>query len=521
MTAKWGITPSLVLSGTINPDFSQVEADAAQLDVNRQFALFFPELRPFFLEGADTFSTHLNVVHTRAVADPRWGLKVTGRQGRNALGVFVAEDDSTTFLFPGSEGSSLGAVDNPSTAAVLRYRRDFQRASSLGLIYTDRAGDDGYANRVGGLDGRWRFTDSDSVSFQILASSTDYPGAVTTASAATGQPEDTLEDWTGFLSYAHDARNWNANVRYQEVGSEFRADLGFIPQVDYRSLSAEGGYRWYGDADHWFTNLEIGAGASTRETQEGEPLVDRRDVWASYSGGLQSGVAFGYQFVDRTLRGVDLDDSRWWAEGGIQPTSQLRFDLGFEAGHGIDFVEARQGKLLAISSGLNLEVGRHLQARVGHTYGRLELPGSRRLFLARQTELRLVYQINLRAFVRAIIQNTAISRDPLLYSDPVDDESEDLFGQLLFSYKINPLTALYLGYTGAYLDVERSGLIETGNTLFFKVGYAWEPSGLAHWPAAVRGALVCVGMKRSNQSRIRGVTSISRRGSRGPCGVRG
>ena len=100
---------------------------------------------------------------------------------------------------------------------------------------------------------------------------------------------------------------------------------------------------------------------------------------------------------------------------------------------------------------------------------------SRRLFTARQTELRLVYQFGVRAFLRTILQYTDVDRDPALHGSPVDAQDSDLFGQLLFTYKINPLTALYLGYTGAYLEVDRSGLIETGNTLFFKVGYAWLP----------------------------------------------
>ncbi|MCP4664030.1 MAG: carbohydrate binding family 9 domain-containing protein, partial [bacterium] len=92
LTVSWGITPNINLSGTLNPDFSQVEADAGQLDVNNQFALFFPERRSFFLEGADLFDTPMNVVFTRNVADPTWGLKLTGKEGRHALGVFLAED---------------------------------------------------------------------------------------------------------------------------------------------------------------------------------------------------------------------------------------------------------------------------------------------------------------------------------------------------------------------------------------------------------------------------------------------
>ncbi|MBZ0089216.1 MAG: carbohydrate binding family 9 domain-containing protein, partial [Thermoanaerobaculia bacterium] len=92
LTARWGITPDLKLLGTYHPDFSQVEADAAQLAVNNQFAIFYPEKRPFFLEGADSFDTTIDAVYTRDVADPDWGLKLTGKQGAGVLGFFLAED---------------------------------------------------------------------------------------------------------------------------------------------------------------------------------------------------------------------------------------------------------------------------------------------------------------------------------------------------------------------------------------------------------------------------------------------
>ena len=107
------------------------------------------------------------------------------------MGVFVADDEQTSFLIPGGESSSLRTVDRSSTAAVLRYRRDFPRASSLGLVYTDRSGRN-YSNRVGGIDGKWRLTNADSVEFQVLASSTQYPDDIRGAS----QREDRLEDVT-------------------------------------------------------------------------------------------------------------------------------------------------------------------------------------------------------------------------------------------------------------------------------------------------------------------------------------
>ncbi len=470
VTARWGLTSNLTLSGTVNPDFSQVEADAAQLDINNQFALFFQERRPFFLEGADTFLTHQRAVHTRAIANPRWGLKLTGREGPNTIGAFVAEDETTTLLFPGSRSSSLGRVERSNTSAVLRYRRDLGNASNVGVLYTDRTGGD-YENRVAGLDARYRLTDSDLFEVQLLGSRTLYPEEIRSAH---GQPEGTLEDWMGYLAYTHEERNWELGASVEQVGGEFRADLGFIPQVDVRRLAGELEYQWYGSADNWFTNIEVGTEAVHIETIDGEELGEEGGLNASYSGPLQTNVSLGFQHFTRVLEGRDLDNSVYWMEGGFQPTASVGFGYGLEIGRGIDFREARQGQELTHGPFLQLELGRHLQATLSGTRSELSLSGQP-LFVARQTELRLVYQFDVRAFLRAILQYTDVDRNPELYSDPVDRSEQDLFGQLLFSYKVTPLTALYLGYTGAYLEIERSGLLETGNTLFFKVGYAWRP----------------------------------------------
>ena len=107
MSARWAITPGTSLQATVNPDFSQVEADAAQLDVNTRFALFFPEKRPFFLEGADFFETQFPLVFTRTVADPVAGLKVTGKQDAHAFGAFFAQDRINNLILPESQRSRL------------------------------------------------------------------------------------------------------------------------------------------------------------------------------------------------------------------------------------------------------------------------------------------------------------------------------------------------------------------------------------------------------------------------------
>jgi hypothetical protein len=140
LTARWGMTPNLTLSLTANPDFSQVEADAMQLDINQPFALFFPERRPFFTEGTDFFGALKNIIYTRTIRDPSWGIKLTGKEGNHTIGAYALRDGVTNFIFPGSQGSSSASLDRSNMSSVFRYKLDLGSRYTVGLIATDREG---------------------------------------------------------------------------------------------------------------------------------------------------------------------------------------------------------------------------------------------------------------------------------------------------------------------------------------------------------------------------------------------
>jgi len=469
LTAKWGVTPNLTLNAALNPDFSQVEADTAQLDVNTQFALFFPEKRPFFLEGADFFSTPFNIVFTRNVADPSWGAKLTGKEGKNAIGVFAARDEQTNLLFPGSSGSSAGSFDLQTTDAVLRYRRDFGSSSAVGVLFTDREGD-GYQNRLAGIDGLYRMTDADRVRLQFLRSQTAYPHEVATSF---GQPMGTFADNAYQISYNHDSRDWFAFARYEDVGRGFRADMGFLPQVDYTYLLAGGGRVWNGN---WkgFTRASLGSDWDRREDQSGQRLEDLVEITADCNGPLQSYTSLNVMRRERFFNGVTFKDTLSSLYTELQPTGDLFLSLSLKRGGEIDFVNTQAGDLVQISPSIRYDLGRHLRAQLSHVYQRLDVEGGN-LFTANLTQLSGVYQLNVRTFVRAILQYTDIKRRPDLYLTPVDESTKTLFSQLLFSYKLNPQTVLFLGYSDNSAADQRIDLTRAERTFFLKVGYAWVP----------------------------------------------
>ena len=468
LTASWGVTPNLNLGLALNPDFSQVEADVAQLDINTTFTLFFPERRPFFLEGADVFRTPFNTVFTRNVSAPDWGIRLTGKQGKNGIGTFVAQDSVTNLIFPGSTSSDSESFEQSSDAAVLRYRRDFGKASSIGAIFTGRTGDV-YENYVAGIDGLYRFTESDSVKFQILGSRSQYPNEM---AEDFEQPLGEFDDTSYLLSYLHDSRSWAGWGRYEDVGEGFRADMGFMPRVDYKEAVGGLQHNWWGETGDWYNRLSAAGEYSQSEDHSGQLLDREFDVWGSYQGPLESFVwlnlATSEQFWDGEL--FDLKNVRNWL--AIRPNGTIRLSMFSRFGDQIDFDNTRPGTQVFLSPEISLNLGLRIRADIEHTYQSLDVDEGK-LFTANLSQLRLVYQFNIRTFVRAIVHYQNVDRDPELYINEVEANSKDLFGQFLFSYKLNPRTVVFLGYSDSREGDQDLTLTQANRTFFLKLGYSW------------------------------------------------
>jgi hypothetical protein len=468
LSARWGITPSMTLSGALNPDFSQVEADAAQLAENERFALFYEEKRPFFLEGADFFSTPIEAVFTRTVADPALGVKVTGKEGENAFGAIATLDRVNNLIFPGYEGSALDSISQNVNGIVARYRRDVGKTSSLGVLYTGRAGD-GYANHVGGFDGLVRFGKSDSITFQYLRSATHYPDAI---AARHLQPQDSFSDDNIHFRYNHSSRNWSWAARYYDLGPQFRADSGFVTRVDVRQPSGFIQRHFWGKPGHWYTRISIFAGADWTVNSTGTIKENGQDLQLTYAGTRQSLVIFAYSPNHEYFRGVYYDNPRWSVYAEARPWSSLYASMSVRGGKTIDSANGRQADQSIIQPYAELNLGRHIATTLSYTRQDLDVAGGR-LFTAGLTEARLFYHFNLRTFARAIVQYRDVTREPLLYNFPIGRRSRDLFTQFLFSYKVNPQTVFLLGYSDSSFGDQRVDLTRADRTLFLKIGYAW------------------------------------------------
>ena len=242
-----GVTRSLVLNATYNPDFSQIEADRLQIDVNRRFPLIYPEKRPFFLEGADRFLSLMDLVLTRRMADPDWGVKLTGRAGGWNTGALVVRDaGGSSLLGSGYTPGNDSVFTRPGWYALERSQLPFGRGSNVGVLLGGHTQDGApappclcptelaTANGFGGLDAQLRLSGHWRTEAQAVVSGASID------SANTHNARTSFADWMGVarLFYRDKARSLELGARH--VGEKFRDELGYqdYAGVTYRHVAA-------------------------------------------------------------------------------------------------------------------------------------------------------------------------------------------------------------------------------------------------------------------------------------------
>ncbi len=222
-TVRWGLTRNLTLTGTVNPDFSQVEADVGQTDFNPQRSIFFPEKRPFFLEGSESFQTPNNLIHTRSVANPVAAAKLTGKISGTEVGFLTAVDDKAL---------SETGLDNP-VFNILRIKRNLGDESTIGLAYTDRIEGSDY-NRVIGIDSRI-----------ILGGNYDFQaqGGVT-LDRKDGQTDDAYM-WD--VSLRRSGRRFGFNTSFTAYDDDLALGSGFVRRSGTVRIGGSTSLTFYGN----------------------------------------------------------------------------------------------------------------------------------------------------------------------------------------------------------------------------------------------------------------------------------
>ena len=427
---KYGVTSNLTADFTVNPDFSQIESDRPQIEVNQRFALFFPELRPFFLEGAEIFDipTQITAVHTRTIVDPFYGAKLTGKVGQTAIGVMYAND-----VAPGTVDDPTDPVFEQSAEIFMgRVRYDLYSESHIGAIFTDRELLDGHSRLVG-IDSNFRLGDTHSIAFSAMGTDhRDLDG----------------EETTGYLLntfFNKNGRNLRYGVGSYALSPDFKTDVGFVRRTDQRFVGGFGGYTLWPET--WLVNW----GPEFFYNR----IYDFDDVLQDENAGTGFNFAFAKNiFVATNLfrgmeryEGINFFKTQYRVFGRVDTSRRIGFGVNYFGGEQIFFDpdDPYLGYQRGINTFINLRPISRLQSEIRISTNRFTDP---------RNNDEVAFDVKIfRALTTYQFTNRFLFRNITEYN--THDETVDL--NFLFTYRINAGTVFYIGYDDHY---QQADLIE-------------------------------------------------------------
>ncbi len=460
---RWGLTNNLTLNGTANPDFAEVESDASQIVLDPRQSLFFPEKRPFFLDGLEQFSVPMRLIYTRRIAQPEGAVKLTGKVAGTNVGFLSAGDDKSF----SANGRYLPYYN------ILRAQRDIGGQSRIGVAYTDRIVGADY-NRVADVDGRLAFTKIYTGTFQYARSYDKTRGVVTSAPL-----------WEATV--ARNGKRYGFRYLMTGIDDKFKTLSGFISRPGLIHGLVEHRGTWFnarGSAIETLTGA-VSFDHNWQYSHFGHGDAQDKKFHVSTSAGLRGGwtagtgvywETFGWDpqlFRNYTMErrvGTTVDTVPFTGVGRI-PNRDYVFTLStpqwkqfgasaiYIYGQDENFFEWAQANINYVS--LTTSVRPTDQLRLNGTFvyqdyrrrtdgtlvGRNAIP-----------RLRAEYQFTRAIFLRLVGEYSLSERDdlrdetrtnyPLLINGKkaLATRTAALKGDWLFSYQPNPGTVLFLGY---------------------------------------------------------------------------
>lgn len=496
-TVRWGVTENLTLNGTVHPDFSQVEADASQIQFDPRVALFFGERRPFFLDGLELFNTPNNLIYTRSLVQPDAAVKLTGKAASTNIGVIAGLD---------GQDYSISGTDHPRVL-MTRLQRDMGRSSRLGLVYTDRTEDAG-SNRVLGVDGRAVFGGIYSASFQLAGSRTS-DGTTTTEAPL----------WSA--RFVRNGKRVGFRTTFGGISDKFETRSGFIGRNGVVALNFDPNYTWEFPrtqlVQRFTADVVVDGTWRYQDFINGGDIQDKKlhlNTTTLLRGGWS--VAFNwffetfgydpelysrYRIVGDTGAGMvdtvayegtpTIPNSEWFLQVST-PQWQRVNAFGFALyGHDENFYEWSSSWLWIGQVGLNWRPTDQLRLSGSYNWQRVDRrsDGSN-VNITQIPRVTVEYQVARPLFLRLIGEYTRSETDSLrddsrtglpIYIDTGSGlvragarTRNNVRVDALLSYRPTPGTVLFLGYGSSYVGTDAykfTGLQRTRDAFFTKLSY--------------------------------------------------
>ena len=431
---KWTPSGNTTFDATLNPDFSQIESDVAQISANNRFALFYPEKRPFFMEQSQLFNSPIQAIYSRTITSPRWGARATGEADGNAWTALVAEDrGGGTAVIPGPSASTSADEDSAALVAIGRVQHAFEGRSFAGFLVTDREVEGGSHNRVFGPDFQWTPSDQDQIAGQFLISSTETPNR-----------PDLSPDWNGRsftahalnLTWNHSGTHWNYSAAYRDLADGFRADLGYVPQVGIREAVASVSYVFYTLGFLSRVNPFLLGDEVTDTSGHAVTSIVEPGISVQGKAGLSAELDYNAHDLERAGTAL-LPNPHAHFNLGLNPGGFLSsVSLDGHFGSAIDYIANRSGKGEDVTLSFTARPTRHVQLDVNFAGQWLDLEG-RRLFTAQVERLKVTWVFDKRTFVRLIGQYVRTDYAPELYPVVVPPTNGSFQASALLGYQLN------------------------------------------------------------------------------------
>ena len=440
---KYNFSSSRVAEITINPDFSQVEADEEQVDVNTTFALHYPEKRPFFNEGADLINTPINVVYTRSINNPTGAGRIINRSQKDNWVLLSAFDEDSPYIIPGEE-QSFTRLGGMSYSNIFRYKRALNEGSFLGLIATDRrmVNNNGSGSVVG-FDTRYRFNDKYQVEFQSVFSHTQEPNDSLLVSTSTFGDNHTFtfdgESFSGNavkIEFDRNTEHWRLEAGYDHKTPTFRAENGFESSNNSRRIYGQS--VWIYHPDNFFTQVIGGFHTGVEHNFDGEQKAKYIVGFGNLSMPRQTRLQFQYvrrfqyRFKDTELNGTY--DLRLNLNSQFSERYQFGTNIGRHVA-AVRFLEVpEEGRLATNRFWVRMQASKQLNVGLSYNFQKMTTMDKKTdYFSGYTTTLRASYQHNKSLGFKVLAQ--------------YNDFSKTFQIQPLLTYQPSPFTIFYIGST--------------------------------------------------------------------------
>lgn len=455
INVKYGITSDLTADMTYNPDFSQIEADMPQINVNQRYDLYYPEKRPFFLEGKDLFDTPFELVYTRKIVDPQYGFKLSGKMGKTTLGVLSTLDENPPdIIFPEVPEGVFLESSNRSWTNIFRMRQDLFAESYIGLIFTDKEMGTSYNglfknhNRVTGVDGNFKFLNYYRFAFQVLGSQSKVGSETTDIVPAVN------------FNLSHQSRHVSFSADWNSLPPDFEAGTGFFRRKDINALSSRIGYAFL-PMNEWI--VSINSSVEYRRIYDfSRVLTDEEFTFnLMVSGWRQSHIFINCTTGLEQYEGVNFRGSEVRLNMSSEPFSWLSGNISMSFGDGIYYSEDSYlgwktgfGTRMTFRPLTNLRFFYNIQNNEFY-----KKRGGEKVYEINLISQRITYQVSKPLSVRLITD--------------YNDYYKKLYLSFLISYEYRPGTVFYLGIDDNQ-ERDASGIFRgTGRYYFVKFSYWW------------------------------------------------